>query len=142
MRLFVDSELNVQEYFIGLYAVSSIGAHTITNVIKDTLLRMRLQLSKCRGQCYDGASNIWQLGVGSLQTSSQKNQWPFIHTAIGHALNLAVGDTIRGRKVSLDSNLSYNGISDRRDTKLFNVHVLNCYVIHGKLNNRTQNIKT
>ncbi|WAR05842.1 ZMYM1-like protein, partial [Mya arenaria] len=53
----VDSELNVQD-FIGLYVVPSIDAQTITNVIKDTLLRMRLQLSKCRGQCYDGASNI------------------------------------------------------------------------------------
>eukprot|EP00105_Crassostrea_gigas_P017526 XP_011435339.1 PREDICTED: zinc finger MYM-type protein 1-like [Crassostrea gigas] len=54
----VDSDLNVQEKFIGLCMVPSIDAATLTSVILDTLVRMNISLSKCRGQCYDGASNI------------------------------------------------------------------------------------
>ena len=27
-------------------------------VLKDVILRMNLELNKCRGQCYDGASNM------------------------------------------------------------------------------------
>ena len=38
--------------------VPSIDAATLTNVILDTLVRMDISLSKCRGQCYDGASNM------------------------------------------------------------------------------------
>ena len=30
----------------------------ILKVLKDTVLRMNLQLSMCRGQCYDGAANM------------------------------------------------------------------------------------
>ncbi|WAR25447.1 LOW QUALITY PROTEIN: hypothetical protein MAR_011151, partial [Mya arenaria] len=75
--------LNVQEDYIELYFVSSIAAQTITNVIKGTLQRMRLQLFMCLGQCYDGASNIGQAqSAGSLQTSPQNNQGPSIHTAL------------------------------------------------------------
>lgn len=54
----VDSDLNVQENFIGLCMVPSIDAATLTSVILNTLVRMNISLSKCRGQCYDGASNI------------------------------------------------------------------------------------
>lgn len=54
----VDSDLNVQEEFIGLCMVPSIDAATLTSVILDTLVRMNISLSKCRGQCYDGASNM------------------------------------------------------------------------------------
>ncbi|XP_052818330.1 zinc finger MYM-type protein 1-like [Mya arenaria] len=99
----VDSELNVQENFIGLYVVPSIDAQTITNVIKDTLLRMILQLSKCRGQCYDGASNMsgTKRGVATNITAEEPRA---IYThCYGYALNLAVGDTIRGSKVMRDS---------------------------------------
>lgn len=54
----VDSDLNVQEKFIGLGMVPSIDAATLTSVILNTLVRMNISLSKCRGQCYDGASNM------------------------------------------------------------------------------------
>lgn len=54
----VDSELNVHEEFVGLYIVPVINAHTLTNTIEETLLRLNLSINNCRGQCYDGASNI------------------------------------------------------------------------------------
>ena len=38
--------------------MDSINSDSLTFSIKDVLLRINLALSNCRGQCYDGASNI------------------------------------------------------------------------------------
>ena len=38
--------------------VPSINAASPTNVSLDTLVRMNIFLSKCRGQCYDESSNM------------------------------------------------------------------------------------
>ena len=54
----VDKMLSANEEFIGLYLVEDITLHTVVPVIKDILLRLNLGLSRCRGQCYDGASNM------------------------------------------------------------------------------------
>ena len=51
-------DLEVHEDVIGLYKVDNISAATIVDAIKDTLLHLNLPLTKCRGQCYDGASNM------------------------------------------------------------------------------------
>ena len=42
------------EDFIGLHEVDSIVASELVAVLKDTLLRMNLNISNCCGQCYDG----------------------------------------------------------------------------------------
>jgi len=54
----VDEDLTVHESFIDLYSVPAIDANTLTTVIKDSLIRMNLSMSKIQGQCYDGASNM------------------------------------------------------------------------------------
>lgn len=54
----VGVDLEVHEEFIGLYQCADITADTIVAILKDTLLRLNLQLSRCRGQCYDSGSNI------------------------------------------------------------------------------------
>ncbi len=54
----VGDDLVDHEDFIGLYQVDSINAECLTHAIKDTLLRMNISLSSCRGQCYDGASTM------------------------------------------------------------------------------------
>ena len=54
----VDSNLEVFEDVIGLYAVDDVKATTITNIIKDTLLRLNPDMKKCWGQCYDEVSNM------------------------------------------------------------------------------------
>ena len=53
----VDSKLQAHEEFIGMYVLSDIKSNTIVAVIKNTPTRLNLSLKKCRGQCYDGASN-------------------------------------------------------------------------------------
>ena len=49
----IDENLIDHEDFIGLYQVDSIEANSLVSAIKDTLLRMGLSLTNCRGQCYD-----------------------------------------------------------------------------------------
>ena len=43
---------------IGMYQIDDISAHTIVSVIRDMLVRMNLLLSRCGGQCYNGAANM------------------------------------------------------------------------------------
>ena len=66
----VDSKLQAHEEFICMYVLSDIKSNTLVAVIKDTLARLNLSLKKCRGQCYDGASNMsdW-LQIWSCNTS-------------------------------------------------------------------------
>ena len=54
----VDKELEPHEDFIGFYNVPDIGVETTVSAIKDVLLTLQLSLVNCRGQCYDGASNM------------------------------------------------------------------------------------
>lgn len=51
----VDDNLEDREDFIGLYEMAKIDSNSLLSAM---LLRMNLPLSECRGQCYDGASNM------------------------------------------------------------------------------------
>lgn len=99
----VDDHLEVHEEFIGLYQISNISADTIVAVIKDTLLRMNLNLNRCRGQCYDGAGAMAgaHKGVAS-QISREEPRALFTH-CYGHALNLAACDAVKKCKVIQDT---------------------------------------
>nr|XP_034336066.1 zinc finger MYM-type protein 1-like [Crassostrea gigas] len=99
----VDSDLNVQEEFIGLCTVPSIDAATLTSVILDTLVRMNMSLSKCRGQCYDGASNMSGAKKGVAANITKQEPRAIYTHCYGHALNLAVGDNVKRSKVMRDS---------------------------------------
>ena len=54
----VDTDLEVHEEFVGLYQIDDISASTIVEALKDCLVRMNLQLNRCRGHCFDGAANM------------------------------------------------------------------------------------
>ena len=57
----VGEDFEVHEDFFGVYKVQNILADTLVNVIVEVLCRMNLSIHKCRGQCYDGASNMrWE----------------------------------------------------------------------------------
>ena len=77
-----------------VYGVS-IDAATLTNVILDTLVRMNISLSKCRGQCYDRASNMSDAKKGVAANITNKEPRAVYTYCYGHALNLTVGDTVK-----------------------------------------------
>ena len=99
----VDDSLVDHEDFIALYQVNDIGASTLTDTIKDTLLCMGLSLSQCRGQCYDGASNMSgsRSGVATRLLAEEKRA-VYTH-CFGHALNLAVGTTMKQSKLCCEA---------------------------------------
>lgn len=62
------------------------------HAIKDILLRSNLSLKKCRGQTYDGASNMMGKKSG-VATQIKKQQPKAIETHChGHSLSLAIKD--------------------------------------------------
>lgn len=88
---------------VGIHCVDSIEADTLVATLKDTLLCMNLPIRNCRGQCYDGASNMCGIRNGvAAQISSEETRSIFNH-CYGHALNLATGETIKSKKVLRDT---------------------------------------
>ena len=103
IRWISNSDLEVHEDVIGLYAIDSISASTIVYGIKDALVRMNLGLSRCWGQCYDGASNMSGPKSGvAKQLRDEEEHALYLHCH-GHALNLAAGDSIKKCKVTKDA---------------------------------------
>ena len=99
----VDSSLQVHEDFVGLYETDSISSDSLCALIKDVLLRFNLTLENCRGQCYDGASNMkGRLSGVSTQILREEPSAIYTH-CYGHSLNLACQDTIRDVKVVKDA---------------------------------------
>ena len=91
----VDNELQPQLRYLGLYKVNNIQLNTIVGILNDILLRINLTLSNCRGQCYDGASNMADSrSCVSTQLSSEEPRAVYTH-CYGHALNLVVGDVMK-----------------------------------------------
>lgn len=91
----IGSTAEVFEDFIGLYESSETDAGTITTVIKDVLLRCSLRTEDCRGQCYDGASNMsGRLNGVAARFVSENPKAAYVHCS-AHSLNLAVQDSIR-----------------------------------------------
>ena len=83
--------------------MAKIDADSLVSAIKKTLARMNIQLTNCRGQCYDGASNMSRSRNGvATQIAREENQALYIH-CFGHALNLAVADTVKQSKVCCDT---------------------------------------
>ena len=92
---YVTEELLVQEDFVGLYQIPNISADTIVSVITDALLRFNLNISRCRGQCYDGASNMSGCRNG-VKTQILRLESRALYThCYGHVLSLSVSDTIK-----------------------------------------------
>ena len=100
---YVDGKLEDHTEFIGLYAQDSINADSLVASIKDVLCRMNLKLSDCRGQCYDGASNMSGSKNGvAAQLITEESRAIYTHCYC-HALNLAISDALKNCKVCRDA---------------------------------------
>ena len=54
----IDGNYGVHEDTLGLIQLPDTKAQTIFSVIKDVLIRCSIPISQCRGQAFDGASNM------------------------------------------------------------------------------------
>ena len=50
--------MDIDEDLLGPFETGSTTAEVLTTIIKDTLCRCGLDLLDCRGQAYDGSSNM------------------------------------------------------------------------------------
>ena len=99
----VDETLTDHEDVIGVYNVDTIDARTLTSAIHDVLLRMSLKMSQCRGQCYDGASNMTGSKNGVATRFLAYVPRALLTHCYGDALNLAVADAIKQSKGCRDA---------------------------------------
>jgi len=91
----IDHNLDVYEEFLGMYQIDSTTAESITSTILDALLRFKVPLTKLCGQCYDGCSTMAGSRNGvAARILAMEPKAVFTH-CYGHALNLAVSDTIK-----------------------------------------------
>ncbi len=91
----VDSSYNIYEDLIGLMEVEMTDAATLTSTLKDTLLRCNLQLAQCRGQAYDGASNMAGHLTGvATRIQTEEPRALFVY-CMAHCLNLCLQDCAR-----------------------------------------------
>ena len=107
----VDDDLVAHKDFIRLYKVDSIDSDTLIKTIEDCLFRMNLSLNNGRGQCYDGASNMSGAENGVAKRISEKEPRAVYIHCYGHALNLAVGDTVKQSKIMRDALDTTYGMS-------------------------------
>ena len=99
----VDRTLTDHEDVVGLYNVGTIDSNTLVATIEDVLLCMGLKLTQCRGQCYDGASNMIGCKNGVATQLLAKEKRAVLTHYYGHALNLAVVDSMKQSKVCRDA---------------------------------------
>jgi hypothetical protein len=92
---FVNKLMEIEEYFIGFYETGSTNAETLVRIIQDVLLRLGLNINDCRGQCYDGASNMAGHFSGvQARILALCPKALFVHCC-AHSLNLAMQDATR-----------------------------------------------
>ncbi|KAJ8041249.1 Zinc finger MYM-type protein 1 [Holothuria leucospilota] len=91
----VTDELTVHEDFIGMHPLNNTSADHIISIIKDVLLRLNLHIKNARGQCYDGASAMSGTKSGVATQFKALNKKCLYTHCYGHALNLAVCDSVK-----------------------------------------------
>ena len=92
---FVQKNLKIEEMFLGFYETSSTTSSTLFEIVKDALTRFELNITNCRGQCYDGAANVSGRENGlQKKLLSIEPRAIFVHCT-AHNLNLVVQDAMQ-----------------------------------------------
>ena len=100
----VDEYLVDHESVFGLYNVDKIDSDSLVKVILDVVVcRVALSLNQCGGQCYDSASNMSGSKNGVARQIQARESCAVLTHCYGHALNLAVGDTMKQSRLCRDS---------------------------------------
>ena len=82
----INHNFEPHEDMIGFYQVEDIKSETLFKNIKDALNRMDIPLTDCRGQCYDGASNMVGAKTGVATRIKEIEPRALLTHCYGHAL--------------------------------------------------------
>ena len=99
----VDDALVPHETFLGFYEVPNIQSTTIVKAILDVLVRLEIPLDNCRGQCYDGASNMMGKKSGVAQQIKDRQPKSVVTHCHAHSLSLGVKDVVKDVKILSDT---------------------------------------
>jgi len=80
-----------QEDFMGLCYVPDIMAESVFGVVNDVVIQMKLSMTMCYAQCYDGTANMKRVAA-MVKEIEPRSLYLHCH---GHSLNLAVADVIK-----------------------------------------------
>jgi hypothetical protein len=87
---FLDRGHNIREELLEVCSLPRITGNHIASTIKDVLSRLGINISDCRGQGYDGASNMSSENVG-VQALIRRDAPKAVYThCSGHCLNLVI----------------------------------------------------
>ena len=99
----IDESFEVKEDFFGFYELENIKSDTIVAAIRDILLRTQISLDNCRGQCYDGASNMLGKKSGVAKQIQDIQPKAFVTHCHCHSLSLSVKETTKESKLLSDA---------------------------------------
>ena len=120
----VDEIFNIHEDFLGFYELKDIKSDTIVSAIRDVLLRTQISLHNCRGQCYDGASNMLGKKSGVAKQILDIQPKAFVTHCHCYSLSLSVKETTK-ESTTLSDTMDTSGeivilvkYSPKREQKL------------------------
>ena len=88
----VDEDLEAHEEFFGLYEVECTKSEELLKLVKDVLIRYQLEMSKMRGQCFDGAASMSGCKAGLAKRIRDEEPRALYTHCYGHSLNLGCND--------------------------------------------------
>ncbi len=86
---FVDSSYNIREEFVDFVSVDRITGEILATKIKEALVTYNLDLQDCRGQGYDGASNMSGASGVQGRLTAENSKATYFHCN-SHILNLCI----------------------------------------------------
>ena len=86
----MDNAFMIHEAPVELIEVPKTDAATLAMMIKDSLIRFSLPLSQCRGQSYDGASNMsGHISGVAARIQNEEESAIYVH-CLAHCTNLCL----------------------------------------------------
>lgn len=98
----VTEDFTVSEEFLGMHSMSVTDAKSIVRTILDVLMRLQLPIHKLRGQCYDGCGTMAGRKAGVAARLAELEPRALFTHCFGHALSLAVSDTVKRSSIMQD----------------------------------------
>ena len=93
----VDEDLIAHEECLGMHPLKE-SAVEVFPIIKNVLLRLNLNVTDARGQCYDGAGAMMGVKSGVSTKFKEVNSKMLSIHCFGHALNLTVSEKVSETK--------------------------------------------
>ena len=91
----VDKGFEIHEDPVELINVPKTDAHTLSALIKDCLIRFSLPIAQCRGQAYDGASNMND-HINGVAARIQEDEPTALYVyCLAHCTNLCSSQMVR-----------------------------------------------